>query len=492
MYIKKLLKNKIAYCALVFTVGFFFFGYNNANAAMLQINSNSTVISPGDTTTLNFIVNTENIAINNAEARITFPADKIEVLSINKNNSVFSLWVEDPSFSNTAGIITFNGGVPTPGYIGAQGSIISVVVKAKKVGQAEFVFSNTAVRANDGLGTNVLNNQFGKVITIIDKEKPQVISLIPVISVVQLSSLTHPDQNQWYKDKNPIFKWAVPSGSDAVQTSIDNNASGAPRVIYSPAISEKTVKNLEDGVWYFKVRARKDGTWGSISTYIVRIDNSPPQKEEVAFIYDDNSKILNITANIQDITSGIDHYEIFINDVLIKNILPKDFINGIYNLAFNTPGDNTVKLLAVDRAGNSVESLGTFHTTVMVAPKPEPVQPKTHTDEQLLITIGSFTIPALYFFTIILCIIILLVLGAFKFGRHYGRFRHKFKVHTALVKGDNSKVLLLLKKRLEKHLEILRHIRHGRILTKEEKEIKEAIEGDLDEVDRAIEEQKAE
>ena len=66
---------------------------------------------------------------------------------------------------------------------------------------------------------------------------------------------------------------------------------------------------------------------------------------------------------------------------------------------------------------------------------------------------------------------------------------HKLKMRTALVKGDNSKILHLLKKRLQKHLEILQNTRHGRILTMEEKEIKEAIEGDLDEVDKAIGEQ---
>jgi len=63
-------------------------------------------------------------------------------------------------------------------------------------------------------------------------------------------------------------------------------------------------------------------------------------------------------------------------------------------------------------------------------------------------------------------------------------------MRNALARGDSSRAMLLLKKRLERHLEILQHTRHGRILTKEEKEIKEAIEGDLDEIDKIIEEQK--
>ena len=63
-------------------------------------------------------------------------------------------------------------------------------------------------------------------------------------------------------------------------------------------------------------------------------------------------------------------------------------------------------------------------------------------------------------------------------------------MYSTLIKGHNTKTFLLLKKRLEKHLEILQRIRQDRILSKEEKEIKEAIESDLDEIDRAIEEQK--
>ncbi len=59
-------------------------------------------------------------------------------------------------------------------------------------------------------------------------------------------------------------------------------------------------------------------------------------------------------------------------------------------------------------------------------------------------------------------------------------------------KGSTTKVLLSLKKRLEKHLEVLQRTRHSRTLSKEEKDIKEAIEIDLDEVDKAIEDQKAE
>ena len=84
----------------------------------------------------------------------------------------------------------------------------------------------------------------------------------------------------------------------------------------------------------------------------------------------------------------------------------------------------------------------------------------------------------------------MLVLGAFGLGRHSSKFRGKHKTRTALSKGDSTKVLLAFKKRLEKHLELLQRTRRNRTLSKEEKDIKEAIEIDLDEVDKAIEDLK--
>lgn len=486
---KRLLKNKIQLCTAICVIGVFFAGFSSASAATLQINANSAILSPGDTTIVNIVVNTEGVAVNNAEAQILFPSDLIDVLSVSKTGSVLSFWAEDPSFSG--GIITFNGGVPTPGYTGAQGLLISVVVKAKKAGQAVFMFSNTAVRANDGLGTNVLTSQQGKIITIVKKEEP--LKTIPIVlgPALKIVSSTHPIQDQWYKDRDPVFRWVIPDGSDAIQTIIDNDISVTPRVTYSPAIREKAIKDLEDGVWYFKARARRNKAWGPISAYIVRIDATPPQAKNVAFTYNNNDKILRVAAEIQDIASGIDHYEIFIDDVFVKKISVEEFINGVYMLTFNTPGDHIVKLLASDRANNSVESLGTFRVADVVAPQLIVVPQLESTplvNDRLSLTAELFIFPMNCFVLIILVIMILLILGAFYSGYERGRLRAGFKMRTALIRGDDSKMLLTLKELLQRHLERLQGIRRERVFTKEEKEFKKAAEDDLDDVDRTIEE----
>lgn len=491
------MKNKIFFLSIVFAISTFCFSFNAVNAAKLQINSDSATLSPGGITTLSVIVNSEGASINNAEVKIVFPADLLEVVSINKSGSIFSLWVEEPSYSNITGIITFNGGIPTPGFTGSNGTAISIVVKAKEVGQANLIFSDSAVRANDGLGTDVLNSKNGKTLSIIKNTEPAIVeppTVAPVISILplQITSPTHPYQELWYKDVNPLYRWKIPTGADAVQIGMDNNTSGAPKVIYSPAINQKSFDDLKDGIWYFRGRARKNGVWGPTTTYITRVDSTSPQKNNVGFTYDDQKKVLSISSDIVDETSGLDRYEIYINDTLAKKVPSSEFVNGEYDFKVNTPGDNTVKLIALDRAGNSIESLGTFKATPIEIAPTEPVQPVPTPEQSLSITIGTFSIPAINFAIIVLSGITLLALSAFKLGSNHSKLHDKIKTRTALVKGDNVKVLLSLKKRLEKHLEILQRTRHNRPLSKDEREIKEEIEIDLDEVDRAIENQKEE
>ncbi len=506
MAIKSSLHTKVRYTLALFIAGIFVLSSTSVQAATLKLNADAASVSAGETITLNIVLNSEGVAVNNAEATISFPADLLDIVSISKSGSIFSLWVEEPYFSNTTGVITLNGGVPTPGFNGSNGPVVTIVAKAKKKGQAEFVFSNASVRANDGLGTDVLSGKQGKIITIVDKEKPAPVPVVepvtevkpsPVSTVaLQINSPTHPNQDQWYKDVDPLFRWDVDGSVDAVQTAIDNTPRGNPRVTYSPAVEEKLVKNLKDGIWYFKVRARTDGVWGPVSTYITRVDTTSPVKKEVTFTYDDTKKVLAINSRITDETSGLDRYEIFINGILIETVPALDFVNGVYNLKYKTPGNSVVRLVAVDHAGNSVDATGTFYvaekTSVKPQAQPEQVEVTVQRGDLLQMTVGSFTAPFLYVGLSLISLVGLLMLIAFSFGRGHSRVYRKLRVHSEFESEDTSRALAVFKKRLEKHLELLQRTRHGRILSKEEKDIKEAIEGDLDDIDRMLEEKRVE
>ncbi len=581
MHIRRSLRKKLLsrIFLLAWTCAVLFAAHGDASAASLRIQASSAMVTAGNIMTFTVLANSEGIAVNNVEAKIVFPKDMLEIVSISKSGSEFSLWVEEPSFSNSSGIITFNGGVPTPGFSGSSGTVVSFVARAKKSGQAELIFSDAAIRANDGFGTDILSSKQGKLITIISSEDPEKTEPAPKPAEIapaapvpanqgaglQLSSPTHPNQDQWYKDNSPTYRWNI-SGSSAIQTGLDSSASGVPRVTYSPAISEKKVADLEDGVWYFKVRSQKSGSWGPVSTYIVRIDTTAPQlQEEAVFSYDNASKILSIQAEVQDITSGIDKYEIYINDTLAKTVSAKEFDSGKYGFEVRSSGYTRVKLLAIDRAGNSLSSEGSFvgtgEATLDVDPVPKMISAsdilyiggkaespnssivvhiesengksivvRTSLDsnngfavrvpnlpkgkykigidlvsgEQVLASTQAYTevvdgqlitwmnhaYPASR--ALIGLVLALVLLGALGYllGFRNSRSVHRIRLRTLLTEGDNSKAFNLLKQRLERHLEVLQETRHERVLTRVEKEIKSAIEGDLDEVDGIIASQK--
>lgn len=86
-------------------------------AATMSLVSSSLSVDVGGIFTLKAFVDTQQKYINNAEATISFSPDLVEVVSVSGKDSIFSLWVEQPTFSNINGQITFNGGVVNPGLL---------------------------------------------------------------------------------------------------------------------------------------------------------------------------------------------------------------------------------------------------------------------------------------------------------------------------------------------------------------------------------------
>jgi len=158
------MKNKIL--TILFIALCLFVPYSKINAATLSLSSNNLNISVGDTVIVKVGVDTLGKTINNAEGTISFQQDMLKVISISKNSSIFSLWVVEPSFNNITGKVTWNGGLPTPGFVGANGSIISITFRAVKKGTAPLSFTSGVVRENDGFGTDITGNLGGVVFSI--------------------------------------------------------------------------------------------------------------------------------------------------------------------------------------------------------------------------------------------------------------------------------------------------------------------------------------
>lgn len=334
-----------------------------AEAASLYFYPSVSTVAVGNIVTLNVMVNSEGEAINNSETSIQFPTDLLQVISVSKSSSIFSLWVEDPNFSNTTGQVSFNGGITNPGYTGSGGQLISITFRAKKVGTASILFSDASVFANDGLGTEVLSGKSSATLTITSQVTTPPSGQVPS-SILSISSPTHPDQNAWYTSKDAVVLWTLPSQAKTLQTSLDTVPHGVPHVSYTPAISRKEIKQLDDGVSYFHVRYMTATGWSAVSDYRFQIDTTPPKDLVVDTMTDKYGQVI-VHMSADDSLSGIGHYALQIDRGQATIVLPDATTGAATSTLPALSGtDHVILVRAYDRAGNMIEVTRAFNPSV--------------------------------------------------------------------------------------------------------------------------------
>ena len=173
-----------------------------ANAS-LYFSPSSGSYDTGSTFRVSVFVSSANQAMNAASGVISYPKDKLEVTSLSKSGSIISLWVQEPSFSNSTGNITFEGIVLNPGFTGSSGKIITINFRVKSPGVAYVGFSSGAVLANDGTGVSILGS-LGSASFSLGGAIPSVpgattpVRAAGVPPAPQISSLTPPNPKNWY------------------------------------------------------------------------------------------------------------------------------------------------------------------------------------------------------------------------------------------------------------------------------------------------------
>jgi len=156
MRIKTRIDAKILLCT-VFVLALFSVFPAGAKAANLYFSPSSGDYAQNENFTVGVLVNTGEAPINAVSGTISFPTEYGEVLALSTVNSFVSLWVQNPSFSNSGarGNIRFEGIILNPGYAGSQGRILDIVFRVKKIGSAGMKFDEFSILANDGQGTNI-------------------------------------------------------------------------------------------------------------------------------------------------------------------------------------------------------------------------------------------------------------------------------------------------------------------------------------------------
>mgnify|MGYP001604339207 CR=1 FL=1 len=312
--------------------------------------------------------------MNAASGVIFFPSDKLEVVSLLKSASIFSLWAQEPSFSNSAGTVNFEGAVLSPGFTGSSGKIITVNFRVKTPGAADLSFSSGSILANDGQGTDILKG-LGTARFSLDSKGPAISeSAAPTIaygapSAPQIYSPTHPDPNLWYSKKDAVFKWKTSPDIISIRLSENTFPRSTPTEVNLSAISEKSIDGLSDGIHYFHLQLRNSKGWGEISHFRFQIDTEKPSSFNITEIprKDATDPKAKFIFDAADRISGIDYYEVQIDGGDLSRW--NDDGTKTYITPALTNGKQALIAKVYDKAGNVLAGTAEFSIEALDPPK---------------------------------------------------------------------------------------------------------------------------
>lgn len=337
--------------SLIFLGGFLF--ANAQTSYPIVLPKSAIFISPGSGTFLvgstfdiSIYVDTNGNSVNAVEANIKFPPNKLAIVKPSGGKSLIELWVAQPTYSNTIGTASFTGIIPN-GANTRSGLITTITFRAIAPGQATISFlPNSKVLSNDGVGTETILD-LGRAVFNLSPKPPE---------GPKIFSPTHPFQGTWYNNNNPVLNWEGEPGVAEYSYEIDNKPETIPDNIAETKEPISINKEIADGIWYFHIKAKKDGIWGSTSHFSLRIDTAPPAKfqPQVQFL---TAALINralVSFFTTDALSGVDRYEVGIIDKDASPELSPVFIEAAspYQLPNYRSTRLTAVVRAIDRAGN--------------------------------------------------------------------------------------------------------------------------------------------
>jgi len=300
-------------------------------------------------------VSTGGEAVNAAQIDITYDPTKIHVMDIDTANSFCSpaMYLEK-NIDNRIGEVQVACALPTPGFSGQSGNVITLDVQPLQAGSVVLHFAtSTQILANDGLGTDVLRLATDGSYRIINESAAE-----DATSSVLVFSPTYPNSTRWYNKPSGLFTWIAHPGYSyryalntipAMATLAGANTTSADFV---------SVSGLENGISYFHIQPVWNGIAGAVSNYKVMIDTTPPSNPaiRVSATTVTEGQIVRLEFESQDGVSGLqnNYYVQFDGGVFLPT-------TPSLSIAFPA-GTHLVTVRAFDQAGNFSD--GTITVTV--------------------------------------------------------------------------------------------------------------------------------
>lgn len=109
----------------------------------------------GDRITIDVKVQSPDQAINAVSGTLLFPDSLVKVVGVTRDQSIINLWTREPTIRRNK--VLFEGIILNPGFQGANGTVFRITFEAKRTGKVTLTFTDGAVLANDGFGSNVVS-----------------------------------------------------------------------------------------------------------------------------------------------------------------------------------------------------------------------------------------------------------------------------------------------------------------------------------------------
>lgn len=371
---------------MVSTSAVVLFGFaltGQTEAAVLFALPETRTIAQGEEVLVDLQINSEDVSINAAQATVSFPSNILELIDVDRANSVFDFWLQEPLISNEDGTLEFISGT-TKGISGGSLRVLKMKFLARSSGTAQISMNNAVISAADGRGTNVLSRIEGTSIVVSPEvaapppvleqpevEVPQPVTRPPVEAVgrpeqPKLRVPLYPDQSRWYNHlgEATVF-WEVPEDVIRMATAVDQNPTTSPENIEPLLYNGKSFGQLSEGIWYAHVQFRNNVGWGPEAHYKISIDTTPPVSFEISIDQEvSDNPAPKIFFETFDALSEISHALIYVNSQE-----PVQTQETSLTLPLQTPGEKYLKVRFFDNAGNSVEDDLNFE----VLPLPTPI-----------------------------------------------------------------------------------------------------------------------
>jgi len=318
-------------------------------AATVYFSPSSGSYAVGQQFSVKVLVSSTDELMNAAGAQIAVSNGASQITSLSRSSSIVDFWPQEPSFTSRGVQLE---GVVLDGYQGSAGELITLVFRARTVGRTNLSFTSGEVLAHDGLGTTIPSSFGTAAFTIIaaaPREEPP--------GAPRISSDTHPDENLWYSNADPVFTWELLP--DVIDVDVLLSRDNVPPE-YTDATEGKglidrfSLVDVAEGTHYIQVTFRTDAGWGVSSTFQFNVDTESPEQFVIEEMYRssqrDDKRAKFIIAAL-DRTSGISHYRIVIDGDHVEDWV--DAGSGRYLTPQLSYGKHSISVTAVDQAGNT-------------------------------------------------------------------------------------------------------------------------------------------